>query len=145
MKLTIVLSALLALVSAGLLWQTYQRGTSSARNEALSASARQQNTVLEEIRAMGADAREALAAIRANEQKRNAEGENRREKMRAATQGDTCANTIVPAAISDGLQKHAPAAGIQDSGRADAGKPDGANAPAGTAIAGNLGRDSHLE
>ncbi|EHD23639.1 MULTISPECIES: DUF2570 domain-containing protein [Brenneria] len=145
MKLTIVLSALLALVSAGLLWQTYQRGTSSAKNEALSVSARQQNAVLEEIRAMGADAREALAAIRANEQKRNAEGENRREKMRSATQGDTCANTVVPAAVSDGLQKHAPAAGGKDSGRADAGKSDGTDAPAGAAIAGNVGRDSNLE
>ncbi|MCQ4179767.1 DUF2570 domain-containing protein, partial [Klebsiella pneumoniae] len=45
------------------------------------------------------------------EQQRNAEGERRREAMQAAFNGDACAVTPVPDAVSRSLQNRAARAG----------------------------------
>ena len=74
MKITAILCALLVLTSGGLLWQTHQRGKDSVRNEALSREVKSNGEVLDELRALTADAREVLAQLRATEQQRNAEG-----------------------------------------------------------------------
>ncbi|HID5226623.1 TPA: DUF2570 domain-containing protein [Enterobacter roggenkampii] len=144
MKITVILCALLALASGGLLWQTHQRGKDSVRNEVLSREVKSNGEVVGELRALTADAREVLAQLRATEQQRNAQGEKRRENMRDAIKDDTCANTVVPASVSNSLQ-HRTAAANENRARAGSGKPDGSNASAGTDRPGNVGGDSHLE
>lgn len=145
MKITAILCALLALASGGLLWQTYQRGKDSVRNEALSREVKSNGEVLGELRALTADAREVLAQLRATEQQRNAQGEKRREYMRDAIKDDTCASTVVPASVSNSLQHRTAAATNENRARTGAGEPDGSNASAGTDRPGNVGRDSYLE
>ena len=145
MKITAILCALLALASGGLLWQTHQRGKDSVRNEALSREVKSNGEVLGELRALTADAREVLAQLRATEQQRNAQGEKRRENMLDAIKDDTCANTVVPASVSNSLQHRTAAATNENRARTGAGKPDGSNASAGTGRPGNVGRDSYLE
>jgi len=144
-KITVILCALLALASGGLLWQTHQRGQDSVRNEALSREVKSNGEVLGELRALSADAREVLAQLRANEQQRNSQGEMRRENMRDAIKDDTCANTVVPASVSNSLQHRTATATSENRARTSAGKPDGSNARAGTDRPGNVGRDSNLE
>ncbi|MEI2603654.1 DUF2570 domain-containing protein [Erwinia aphidicola] len=145
MKITAILCALLALASGGLLWQTHQRGKDSVRNEALSREAKSNGEVIGELRALTADAREVLAQLRSAEQQRNTQGEKRRENMRDAIKDDTCASTVVPAAVINGLQHRTTAARNENRARPGAGEPDGSNASAGAGRPGNLGRDSYLE
>ncbi|MFT8211166.1 MAG: DUF2570 domain-containing protein [Symbiopectobacterium sp.] len=145
MKLVATLAVLLALAVAGLLWQTYQRGIDSATREALTTSANQQREVLAEVRALNTDTQKMLAEIRTRDQQRNAQGEERREKMRADMQADACANTVVPAAVSDSLQKRAALPSDQHRGGADTGKSDKPDADASTAHASDLGRDRAVE
>nr|WP_276533017.1 DUF2570 domain-containing protein [Enterobacter hormaechei] len=136
---------MLALASGGLLWQTHQRGKDSVRNETLSREVKSNGEVLDELRALTADAREVLAHLRATEQQRNAEGEKRRENMRDAIKDDACARTVVPASVSDSLQHRTATATNENRARTGAGKPDGSNASAATGRPGNVGRDSYLE
>lgn len=145
MRLAAVLGVLLALAVAGLLWQTYQRGIDSATREALAHSANQQQAVLAEVRALSTDTQKMLVEIRARDQQRNAQGEERREQMRSDMQADTCANTVVPVAVSDSLQQRAAHPGDQHRGGADTGKPDQPDADTRTAHAGDLGRDRPME
>lgn len=145
MNQTTTLCLLLALVAGGLLWQTHQRGKDSVRNEDLSRELKNTGEIMGELRAIKADVNTVLAQRQADEQQRNAQGEIRREQMREATKNDTCANTIVPAAVSNSLQnRHTTTTGA-DSARAGAGKPDGRNAAAETGKPRHLGRDSQLE
>ncbi|EFO3867752.1 DUF2570 domain-containing protein [Escherichia coli] len=145
MKITAILCTLLALATGGLLWQTHQRGKDSVRNEVLSREVKSNVEVLGELRALTADAREVLAQLRATEQQRSAQGEIRRENMRDAIKDDTCASTVVPASVSDSLQRRTAAATNENRARTGAGEPDGSNASAGTDRPGNVGRDSYLE
>lgn len=145
MKITAILCALLVLVSGGLLWQTHQRGKDSVHNEMFSREVKSSGQVLDELRALTADAREVLATLRANEQKRNAQGETRRENMRDAIKNDTCANTVVPAFVSNSLQHRSAAATRENRARTGAGKPDGSNASAGTGLPRHVGGNRYLE
>ena len=132
MNQTITLCLLLALVTGGLLWQTNQRGKDSVRNDELSRELKSTGEIMGELRAIKADVTALLAQRQADEQQRNAQGEIRREQMREATKNDTCANTVVPVAVSN-------------SARASAGKPDSRDATAGTGKPRHLGRNSQLE
>ncbi len=145
MKRVAELGVLLALAVAGLLWQTYQRGIDSATREALMTRANRQRAVLAEVRALSTDTQKRLAEIRARDQQRNAQGEERREQMGSAMQADTCANTVVPAAVSDSLQQRAALHRGKHRGGADTGKPDQPDADTRTAHAGDLGRDRTVE
>lgn len=145
MKLTATLATLLALAVSGVLWQTYQRGIDRAHTEALTDSARQQRELLTEVRALADDARNVLAQVRERDQQRYAEGEERREKMREVMRPDTCANTVVPAAVSDSLQKRAAVDRRADTERSGAARPDGADTDTRTENAGDLGRGRALE
>nr|WP_225903525.1 DUF2570 domain-containing protein [Enterobacter oligotrophicus] len=136
---------MLALTYGGLLWQTHQRGKDSFRNEELSREVKNNGEVMGELRALTADAREVLAQLRATEQQRSAQGEIRRENMRDAIKDDTCASTVVPASVSNSLQRRTAAATNENRARTGAGKPDGSNASTGTDRPGNVGRDSYLE
>ncbi|MGM3174765.1 DUF2570 domain-containing protein [Dickeya lacustris] len=145
MKLVATLAVLLVLAVSGVLWQTYQRGIDRAHTEALTDSARQQRELLTEVRALADDARNVLAQVREREQQRYAEGEERREKMREGMQPDTCANTVVPAAVSDSLQKRAAVAQRAVTARHGAVRPDGTDTDARTESAGDMGRGRALE
>ncbi|MBP2856555.1 DUF2570 domain-containing protein [Dickeya oryzae] len=145
MKLTATLAVLLVLAVSGVLWQTYRRGIDRAHTEALTDSAQQQRELLNEVRALADDARNVLAQVREREQQRYAEGEERREKMREGMQPDTCANTVVPAAVSDSLQKRAAVVQRADTARPGTAQPDGTHTDARTENTGDLGRGRALE
>ncbi|MBG6242219.1 MAG: DUF2570 domain-containing protein [Candidatus Symbiopectobacterium sp. Dall1.0] len=145
MRLAAALVGVLVLAVAGLLWQTYQRGMDSATREALTISANQQREVLAEMRALSTDTQKRLAEIRARDQQRHAQGEERREQIRSDMQADTCANTVVPAAVSDSLQQRAALPRGKHRGGADTGKPDQPDADTHTAHAGDVGRDRTVE
>ncbi|EQB5946280.1 DUF2570 domain-containing protein [Enterobacter roggenkampii] len=145
MNQTITLCLLLALVTGGLLWQTNQRGKDSVRNDELSRELKSTGEIMGELRAIKADVTALLAQRQADEQQRNAQGEIRREQMREATKNDTCANTVVPVAVSNSLQKRTASTTGNDSARASAGKPDSRDAAAGTGKSRHLGRNSQLE
>ncbi|MGG2143457.1 DUF2570 domain-containing protein [Symbiopectobacterium sp. RP] len=136
---------LLVLAVAGLLWQTYQRGIDSATREAFTTSANQQQAVLAEVRALNTDTQKMLAEIRSRDQQRHAQGEQRREQIRSDMQADTCANTVVPVAVSDSLQQRAALPRGKHRGGADTGKPDHPDADTRTAHASDLGRDRAVE
>ncbi|WP_392439268.1 DUF2570 domain-containing protein [Edwardsiella piscicida] len=145
MNQTITLCLLLALVTGGLLWQTNQRGKDSVRNDELSRELKKTGEIMDELRAIKADVTAVLAQRQADEQQRNVRGEARRENMREATKNDACANTVVPAAVSNSLQdRHASAAGANGV-RAGSGKSDSRNATAGTVKPRHMGRNSQLE
>lgn len=127
MKLTLILGVLLALATAGFFWQTHQRGKEDVRLETLEAGRQDDRKVMTELQALSADVRTVLAEVRATEQQRQAQGEIRRENIRNATKNDTCANTVVPAAVSDSLQRRTAAAAREDRVRTRTGKPDGGN------------------
>ncbi|MGT3192456.1 DUF2570 domain-containing protein [Yersinia enterocolitica] len=145
MKLTVILCALLVLACGGLLWQTHQLGKDSARNEAFSREVKNHTKVLDELRALTADAREVLAQLRANEQQRNAQGEVRRENIRDVIKNDTCANTVVPAFVSHSLQNRTAVSTGENRARISAGKSDSSNTNATTDHTRHMGGNSYLE
>ncbi|EPB4503223.1 DUF2570 domain-containing protein [Yersinia enterocolitica] len=145
MKLIVILCALLVLACGGLLWQTYQLGKNSAHNEELSREVKNHTKVLDELRALTADAREVLAQLRANEQQRNAQGEVRRENIRDAIKNNSCANTVVPAFVSNSLQHRTAAPTDENRARISAGKSDSSNTNATTDHSRHMGSDSYLE
>ncbi|HGY4625520.1 MULTISPECIES: DUF2570 domain-containing protein [Citrobacter freundii complex] len=145
MNQTITLCLLLALVTGGLLWQTNQRGKDSVRNDELSRELKSTGEIMGELRAIKADVTVLLAQRQAEEQQRNVQGEIRREQMREATKNDTCANTVVPVAVSNSLQKRTASTTVNVSARTGAGKPDSRDAAAGTGKPRYLGRNSQLE
>lgn len=145
MKITVSLSLLLVLTAGALLWQTWQRGSDSTRYDLLSTTIENNGAVMDELLAITADARSVLAELRAHEQQRNAQGEIRREQIREASKNDTCANTVVPAAVSDGLRHRTTLSTGKDSAAAGAAKPDGGNAYTSTDNAGHLGGSGYLE
>ena len=63
------------------------------------------------VKATAIQTHKLLAEVKVREQQRNAEGERRREAMQAAFNGDACAVTPVPDAVSRSLQKRAARAG----------------------------------
>ncbi|EEW1288629.1 hypothetical protein IGC83_004841 [Escherichia coli] len=85
--------------------QTWRLGQESARNEALHETIRSNSATLESIIAISRNTHALIAGLKVAEQHRNQEGEVRREHIRNAIRSDRCADTPVPAAISDSLQK----------------------------------------
>lgn len=145
MKLAGILCVLLALTAGGLLWQTQRHGEAHARYASLSDEMQHNRVVMDELRAMTADAREALAQLRASEQQRQKQGEIRREQIRKAIDNETCARTVVSAALSDSLQNRQPAPVASGHLRTRAGKPDAGDPRPAAESTGDLGRDRPVE
>ncbi|HED4077951.1 DUF2570 domain-containing protein [Raoultella planticola] len=97
----IVMFVLLAVVW----WQTDQLSEARTRNKLLIETATGYDHVIQEVKATAIQTHKLLAEVKVREQQRNAEGERRREAMQAAINGDTCAVTPVPDAVSRSLQK----------------------------------------
>lgn len=105
----------------------YHRGYTSAvaddNEEKLQQMFDESAAVISEIRVLTADAQAAVADVRKTEQKRNSDGEVRREEMSEAMRTDKCAGAVVPVAVSNGLLRKSKGANPLDS-RASTGKPD---------------------
>lgn len=140
MKSLVVLCTLLVLALASSLWQTWQHGKDSARHDALLEKIDHQGEVIRELRTRAEDNHAVLMQLRTDEQHRYAQGEIRREQIRTATQYDTCANTVVPAAVSERLQYRT--AHRQPAAHPASGQSDDAHPGTDTGNAGDLGRDS---
>lgn len=143
--LTTVLAILLlvALQSAGF-YCGYKRGLNEAEIDYTRGRLRDSEAAVDEMRWLAAESQAALLAVKESARQRNTEGEARREKIQAATQGDGCAGTVVPAGVSDGLLRRKTAGSDADSTRSGTGKPDHADASAAAGSAGNVGRNSNL-
>ncbi|MFN4526800.1 MULTISPECIES: DUF2570 domain-containing protein [Klebsiella] len=90
---------------AAVLWQTDQLSEARTRNKLLTETVTGYDQVIQEVKATAIQTHKLLAEVKVREQQRNAEGERRREAMQAAFNGDTCAVTPVPDAVSRSLQK----------------------------------------
>lgn len=86
---------------------------------------KQTNDVLAEVRALRADVGEIEAGMKKLSEKRGTNGEQRRETIKTALAGETCAVTPMPAAVADSLQKRAAEVRAADYSGAFAGQPDG--------------------
>lgn len=90
---------------AAVWWQTDQLSEARTRNKLLTETATGYDQIIQEVKATAIQTHKLLAEVKAREQQRNTEGERRREAMQAAFNGDTCAVTRVPDAVSRSLQK----------------------------------------
>ncbi len=125
MKAVAVLILLFLTSLAGLGWQKHQRELAELGRADAERALNQTGDVLAEVRALRADVGEIEAAMKKLGEKRGANGEIRRETIKTALAGETCAVTPVPAAVADSLQKRAAEVRAADYSGAFAGKPDG--------------------
>ncbi|MBZ7473367.1 DUF2570 domain-containing protein [Klebsiella grimontii] len=88
-------------------WQTDSLSEIRTRNKLLTETAIGYGQVIEEMKATTLQTHKLLAELKARDQQRNDEGERRREEMRTAISGDTCAVSVVPDAVSHSLQNRA--------------------------------------
>ena len=113
--ITVILILLLIALPCVGFYQGYRSGLADAEIDYTRGRLQDSEAAFDELRALAAESRAALLAVREAEQKRNAEGEARREKIQAATQGDDCAGTVVPAGVSDGLLRRETASSDPDN------------------------------
>ncbi|EKF65032.1 hypothetical protein B194_1985 [Serratia plymuthica A30] len=125
MKAVAALLLLLFVSLAGLSWQKHQRALAEQGRDDAKRALKQTGDVLAEVRALRADVGEIEAAMKKLGEKRGANGEKRRETIKTALAGETCAVAPVPAAVADSLQKRAAEVRAADYSGAVAGKPDG--------------------
>ncbi|WP_213672803.1 DUF2570 domain-containing protein [Serratia marcescens] len=125
MKAVAVLILLLLTSLTGLGWQKHQRELAEQGRANAERALNQADDVLAEVRALRADVSEIEAAIKRLNEKRSTTGEQRRETIKTALAGETCAVTPVPAAVADSLQKRAAEVRAANYSRALTGQPDG--------------------
>lgn len=125
MKVTAALIMLLLIALTGLGWQKHQRELAEQRRDVAERAVKQAGDVLAEVRALRADVGEIEAGMKKLSEKRGTNGEQRRETIKTALAGETCAVTPVPAAVADSLQKRAAEVRAADYSGAFAGQPDG--------------------
>ena len=124
MKAVAVLILLFLTSLAGLGWQKHQRELAEIGRADAERALNQTGDVLAEVRALRADVSDIEATMKTLSEKRGATGEQRRETIKTALAGETCATTLVPAAVAGSLQKRAAEVRAADYSGAFAGKPD---------------------
>lgn len=124
MKAVAVLILLFLAALAGMGWQKHQRELAEQSRDIAERAVEQTGDVLAEVRALRADVGEIEAGMKKLSEKRGANGEQRRETIKTALAGETCATTLVPAAVAGSLQKRAAEVRTADYSGAFAGKPD---------------------
>ncbi|MFS7242317.1 DUF2570 domain-containing protein [Serratia proteamaculans] len=124
MKAVAILILLLLASLGGLGWQKHQREMAEKSRADAERALNQAGDVLAEVRALRADVSDIEAAMKTLGEKRSASGEQRRETIKTALVGETCATTLVPAAIAGSLQKRTAEVRTADYSGAFAGKPD---------------------
>ncbi|MGQ5746352.1 DUF2570 domain-containing protein [Serratia marcescens] len=125
MKAAAVLILLFLAALAGMGWQRNQRELAEQRLDIAERAVEQTGDVLAEVRALRADVGEIEAGMKKLSEKRGTNGEQRRETIKTALAGETCAVTPVPAAVADSLQKRAAEVRAADYSGAFTGQPDG--------------------
>lgn len=123
----VVLILCLLAALGGMAWQKHQRGLAEKGQATAERELKQAGNVLTEIRAIRADVSAVEAGLKKLNEQRNATGEKRRETIKTALAGETCAVTPVPAVVADSLQKRAAAVSAADYSGAFAGQHDGKN------------------
>ncbi|MFZ1873030.1 MAG: DUF2570 domain-containing protein [Chania sp.] len=122
---TVTLFILLFLAAlAGMGWQMHQRELAEQGRDNAERNLNQTGNVLAEVRALRKDVSDVEAGLKKLSEQRNANGENRREKIKTALDSEPCAAVLVPAAVADSLQKRAAKVSAANHSRALAGKPD---------------------
>ena len=87
----------------------------------------QTGDVLAEVRALRRDVSQVEAGLKKLSQQRNTTGEHRRENIKTALAGNSCAVAPVPATGADSLYQRAEEVSAADYSGALARKPDGKN------------------
>lgn len=124
MKALAVLILLLLASLAGLGWQKHQRELAELGRADAERALKQTGDVLAEVRALRADVSDIEATMKTLGEKRSTSGEQRRETIKTALASETCATTLVPAAVAGSLQKRAAEVRTADYSGAFAGKPN---------------------
>ncbi|CAI2469272.1 Uncharacterised protein [Serratia ficaria] len=125
MKTVAALLLLLLAALAGMGWQKHQRELADQDRANAEHALSQAGDVLAEVRALRADVGEIEAEMKKLSETRSANGEQRRETIKTALDGETCAVTPVPAAVADSLQKRAAEVRAANYSGALTGQPDG--------------------
>ena len=125
MKAVTVLTLLFLAALAGMGWQKHQRELAEQRRDIAERAVEQTGDVLAEVRALRADVGEIETGMKKLSEKRGTNGEQRRETIKTALAGETCAVTPVPAAVADSLQKRAAEVRAANYSGAFTGQPDG--------------------
>ncbi|HCL5623475.1 TPA: DUF2570 domain-containing protein [Kluyvera ascorbata] len=123
MKSTLWILVLTALVYGYGYYRGYTGGVADDNEQKLQRMFDESEAVIGEMRDLSADARAVLAEAKKSEQARNADGEQRREKITKGMRDDSCAGAVAPVAVSDGLLRKNQSSNAADS-RTDTGKPD---------------------
>ncbi|MEN5279886.1 DUF2570 domain-containing protein [Serratia marcescens] len=122
---TLIFAILLALAFMQKKAETRKRIAAEKELSSTVQVLKQTNDVLAEVRALRADVGEIEAGMKKLSEKRGTNGEQRRETIKTALAGETCAVTPVPAAVADSLQKRAAEVRAADYSGAFAGQSDG--------------------
>ncbi len=124
--------SLLFLCAVGVVYFSgYQRG----KNDAVTVCQRQRlqdsETLLSEMRWLVGAYSDSLRKLAQLQQQRQAEGEERREQIKTAMQGDECARRAPPSGVSDRLLRRKTPGADQSHSPDSAGKPDHGNTGTG--------------
>ncbi|CAI2530459.1 Uncharacterised protein [Serratia ficaria] len=122
---TAIIAILLALAGIRINTETSKREAAEKKLSSTMQELKQIGDVLTEVRALRADVGEIEAKMKKLSETRSANGEQRRETIKTALDGETCAITPVPAAVADSLQKRVAEVRAADYSGAFAGQPDG--------------------
>ena len=139
-----VLAVGLVLAVLSLFGLVHQQGADESRRDVLAENIKQNQSVINELRQLAAEARGVLAEVRAADKKRQAQGEKRRDEMQKTMLGDPCANAAVPDAVTDGLREHIAAASAAADAFTSAGQPDAAHARTSVADDAAVGSSRHV-
>jgi len=125
--LAIVMVALLIATVSGLAWQSHKREQAEKSLTSTQEELKQTGDVLAEVRALRHDVNQVEAGLKKLNQQRTATGEYRRENIKTALAGNSCAVAPVPATGADSLYQRAEEVSAADYSGALARKPDGKN------------------
>jgi len=125
--LAIVMFALLIATVSGLAWQSHKREQAEKSLTSTQEELKQTGDVLAEVRALRHDVNQVEAGLKKLNPQRTATGEYRRENIKTALAGNSCAVAPVPATGADSLYQRAEEVSAADYSGALARKPDGKN------------------
>ena len=125
--LAIVMFILLIAAASGLAWQSHKREQAEKSLTSTQEELKQTGDVLTEVRALRQDVSQVEAGLKKLNQQRTATGEHRRENIKTALAGNSCAVAPVPAAGADSLYRRAEEVSATDYSGALTTKPDGKN------------------
>ncbi|MGJ4183946.1 DUF2570 domain-containing protein [Klebsiella pneumoniae] len=125
--LAIVMFALLIAAVSGLAWQSHKREQAEQSLTGTREELKQTGDVLVEVRALRQDVSQVEAGLKRLNQQRSTTGEHRRENIKTALAGNSCAVAPVPATGADSLYQRAEEVSTADYSGALTRKPDGKN------------------